>query len=111
MYGIRKKKSIKGRYLLNSSIITQVRKACHNLLCHLMCRNKITVLCLHFHFVKVSHASNAAVEGRERSSVISLNTEVLSDDQVSCTITKFTRPGEAQIGVVLTAAALKAMYL
>ncbi|XP_050727563.1 uncharacterized protein LOC127004154 isoform X3 [Eriocheir sinensis] len=54
---------------------------------------------------------DTADEGNERTVVTALDTKVISDDQVSCTITKFTRPGEAQIGVVLTAAALKAMYL
>lgn len=66
---------------------------------------------LYFYFNKVCYATNAANEENERVAVTSLDTEVVSDNQVSCTITKFTRPGEAQIGVVLTAAALKAMYL
>ena len=66
---------------------------------------------LYFYFDKVSDSSNAANERNKRSDVTSLDTEVISDDQVSCTITKFIRPGEAQIGVVLTAAALKAMHL
>ncbi|XP_045131181.1 uncharacterized protein LOC123516133 isoform X6 [Portunus trituberculatus] len=50
-------------------------------------------------------------EGREKSIVVELDTEVLADDKVACTITRFTRPGEAQLGVALTPTAVKAMYL
>lgn len=63
-------------------------------------------------FINKAHeVSITAEEGREKSIVVELATEVLADDQVGCSITRFTRPGEAKLGVTLTPTAIKAMYL